>query len=545
MINLLSEYYSNCLSGISDRYDNVHLCGDLNLDVLKFNDNKYVHEYIDLTFAHGFLQIITKPTRVQKHSATLIDHILTNNLSNNCKTYILCTSISDHFPIFYSITNANKPPPTSHNFTTRNFTSANINRFKDTLTNITWNDVLTSNDPQIAHDTFSETFYDLFNQHFPLKNSKLKKRYHKVEPWMTTGILTSRKTKQSLNLAFIKKPTISSKEKFTNFRNTYNSVIRSAKKLYYNSKLAEYKDNLQKTWDTLFLIIRKGKKKKSSTSPIFHDGKLTTDPTAKANLFNCFFTDVANRLTQSINPSNTSPTQHIAYNEHSFSFTSVPLTENEILESTLSLKSKYTPDFNGISSSFLKKIITFIVTPIHHIFNLSLTKGIVPTQLKIAKVVPIFKSDDPQNLDNYRPISLLNTFSKVLEKIVNNRLYNFFHKNNLLSPFQFGFRPKHSTVHPMMHLVKHVSEALNNKKYTIAIFCDLRKAFDSCNHGVLLDKLKKYGVRNTELDWFRSYLTDRKQFVSVGGGGERAERHSFRCTTRVYSWTPTFPYLYQ
>ncbi len=158
-------------------------------------------------------------------------------------------------------------------------------------------------------------------------------------------------------------------------------------------------------------------------------------------------------------------------------------------------------DFNNLSPYFIKKIMTYIVTPIQHILNLSFSTGVVPEQLKMAKVVPVYKSGDKMSCDNYRPISLLNTFSKIMEKIVANRIITFLNDNNLISKWQFGFRKKHSTIHPMIHFLNHVSEALNKKKYTIGIFCDLKKAFDTCDHQILLDKLKKYGVSGSEHNW--------------------------------------------
>ena len=118
-------------------------------------------------------------------------------------------------------------------------------------------------------------------------------------------------------------------------------------------------------------------------------------------------------------------------------------------------------------------------------------------------------------MDNYRPISLLSSFSKIMEKIVASRLLSFLDSNNISTKWQFGFRAGHSTSHPMVHFVNKITEALNSKKHTISIFCDLKKAFDTCDPYILLLKLKKYGIDGTELSWFKSYLTDRQQFVSI------------------------------
>ena len=118
-------------------------------------------------------------------------------------------------------------------------------------------------------------------------------------------------------------------------------------------------------------------------------------------------------------------------------------------------------------------------------------------------------------MDNYRPISLLNTFSKIMEKIVASRLTFFLERNNILSKWQFGFRAGHSTSHPMVHFLNKITDALNKKKHAVAIFCDLKKAFNTCNHNILFCKLSKYGILGIELEWFKSYLKNWKQFVSI------------------------------
>jgi len=164
---------------------------------------------------------------------------------------------------------------------------------------------------------------------------------------------------------------------------------------------------------------------------------------------------------------------------------------------------------------FIKKFIHVFSLPLLHLISKSLETGVIPNQLKIAKVVPIFKSGDKLSPDNYRPISLLPNFSKILEKVVSNRLIGFLGDHNLISEHQFGFRKGHSTIHPLMLFMNNLTSALNKKQISIAIFCDLRKAFDTVNHKILLDKLQNMGVRGVELLWFKNYLSNRKQFVSI------------------------------
>jgi hypothetical protein len=194
-----------------------------------------------------------------------------------------------------------------------------------------------------------------------------------------------------------------------------------------------------------------------------------------------------------------------------------PVTHSEVLAVISSLQNKFSTDSSGLSVHFIKQFSHQIAKPLQHIINLSLTNSVVLTQMKTAKIVPIHKGGSRVSMDNYRPISLLSCFSKILEKVVCNRLCSFLETNSILSGAQFGFRHGHSTIHPMIQFVNHVSTALNNKEHTIAIFCDLRKAFDSCDHKILLQKLSAIGIRGTALSWFKNYLSDRKQFVSVNG----------------------------
>ena len=194
-----------------------------------------------------------------------------------------------------------------------------------------------------------------------------------------------------------------------------------------------------------------------------------------ANHLNELFTSIASKTVQNVNPSSKSATCLIPQNPDLFSFSNSPLTKLEILEATKLLKDKKTPDFCGISTNFLKQTISSFIDPLFHIFKLSFSCGVVPVQFKIAKVIPIFKSGDSSSMDNYRRISLLSSFSKMLEKIVASRLTSFFESSNLLSKWQFGFCSEHSTSHPMVHFLNKITESLNVKNTRFRFFATSRK----------------------------------------------------------------------
>ena len=191
-----------------------------------------------------------------------------------------------------------------------------------------------------------------------------------------------------------------------------------------------------------------------------------------------------------------------------------PILICDILKSMDPKKSK---DMDGISLDLLKSIDTSVCKPLAHIFNLSLKTGVFPDKLKVSRVVPIFKAGDKKLCDNYRPISLVSTIAKILEKIVAVKLTNYLEVNKLLYIYQFGFQKKLSTEHNLLHLTNYVSNALNKDDFCVGIFLDLKKAFDVVPHKILLKKLKKLGIKNNALDWFQSYLSNRSQCVDING----------------------------
>ena len=195
------------------------------------------------------------------------------------------------------------------------------------------------------------------------------------------------------------------------------------------------------------------------------------------------------------------------------SFFLEPVTENEVLKVVNSSPNKTSMDHSGINFALVKECISVIAIPISHIANISFEMGIFPDQMKIAKVIPIFKSGLKDSFTNYRPVSLLPQFSKILEKLFNNRLNKFLEINNTLSNSEYGFRNNSTTSHALIDLHEQLTKSIDNKLSTIGVFIDLKKAFDTIDHTLLLQKLNRYGIRGIANAWLASYLKERSQYV--------------------------------
>ena len=189
------------------------------------------------------------------------------------------------------------------------------------------------------------------------------------------------------------------------------------------------------------------------------------------------------------------------------------VSEYEIKTETEKLKQNKCAGHDGLSAKVIKIIGNEISKPLAHIFNQSLITGVITNSLKIALITPVYKGNDQFKFQNYRPISVLPCFSKLLEKVMYNRLIKFIEINKILSNQQYGFRKKRSTEHAIIEIIDKISKRIDEGNYTIGIFLHLSKAFDTVNHKILLEKLQHYGIRGICHKWFENYLTERKQII--------------------------------
>ena len=227
---------------------------------------------------------------------------------------------------------------------------------------------------------------------------------------------------------------------------------------------------------------------------------MITDKINIANQFNAYFSSIGTKLASQI-PADKGKSfkdyLHSPVNNVNFKFKLIDIENTvNIIDG---LKTKY-----ELSSS-----ITLII-------NQSLNTGIFPERLKIAKVIPIYKKDDAKMFENYRPISILPAISKILEKTIFNQLHDYFQDNKLYCKNQYGFRRNHSTEYAALELIDRVILDMDKSEIPFSIFIDLSKAFDTLDHNILINKLQYYGIKDTALDLFQSYLSNRRQYVQIG-----------------------------
>ena len=483
--------------------NDILLLGDFNINMLH---NQPTWNCITSLF--GLKQMVTSPTRVSRTSSTLIDHIYTNNDSLLSNTQVPQTSISDHFPVCCTWTSksALQQSQGHKEIMFRSFKKFEPLAFLHDLSQMPFSEIYQFTDPDTALHKWYELFLSVLDKHAPLSKKRVK--HKQLPPWLTKDIIKAMSTRDRLRRC-------GKVDEFKKMRNKVTSLVRQAKRNYFQ-KLINEDQSTSTLWKAINALT-KGSQRNSKDS-------IPSNITAEA-LNKHFLTAVSTLIEENGNSENCQtymcPEGLSDFCKNNLSpdvrFSIPFIGIHEVAQLIMKLKNTNTSGLDTISNKVLKLSLPYTADSLTYIYNLCIQNRYFPRALKSAKIIPIQKGTDNHDPNNYRPISLLSSLSKPLERHVHKHLLHYFENNNLLFPAQSGFRPLHSCETALNKLSNAWLTSINKSEMVGAVFLDFRKAFDTVNHVILTKKLKAYQLDKPSIDFFCSYLSNRTQAVRLNG----------------------------
>lgn len=507
------DYIQDIFKVLCLKNKTLYILGDFN-DNLLAKDNKMTK----LIKNSKLTQLVNKPTRVTPTSSTLLDLVITNKPSAVLSCDVVPHEIADHdlLSVVVDISKPKRIPVIKtfrqlSNYKKEDFCLRLLENYEN------FNKILKTDDVNKQVDIFNSNFIKCLDACAPYVTKQIKRPF---APWMNNRLQEAMECREDTRKKLQSdRYNIVLQEQYKQRKKCVKSLIVESKTEYYRNKLQENRGNVSKTWKTIREIVPNCK---NNATDFNFDDKVN-----KANDFNAHFANVGENTYRK--------TQEILHGENVSYFNYASATfaalcsndDNVIIENifrpqpvdteTIILTIKSLNETSSVGSDdiplrFIKDSLYATASYLTCIINTSIVTGIFPSSWKHAIVVPLFKSGDTNDLNNYRPISLLPILSKILEKVVAGQLTQFLETNKLLSNTQHGFRPRLSTETALTVITDKIFSNMDSKKVSLLTLCDLSKAFDSVNHENLLNKC---AMLNIDKFWLSSYIKTRSQSVRI------------------------------
>ena len=489
-------------SAFQDGYKNIILLGDFNADP-NTNQGRMLS---NLCYNFNMFTHINRPTRITTTSATILDQII-----SNIPNFVVLTDIqqpvlnSDHCVVSVKL-NFNYIAEQAYQRRIWNYKITDFNLFRSSLEQTNFDECFDSNNIDDICQNWTNKFMKaaLDNVHNNIVTIRPKDA-----PWYSSRL---RYLKRKVNLAFKKFRQVRSNDRWNQYstaRNLYQSELSVAEYEYKKKIGSSLKDqrNSKQWWHKAKVLMGKGSNE--SIPSLYINNTSITNNKDKANAFNSFF----------LSHSKVNDTGHTLPNAaHSpINLSDITITENDVFDQLKCIDCSKSSGPDEVTPTLLKQAGYAIVPSLTKLFNCSLLEGKFPQLWKNANVTPLFKKGNKNDINNYRPVSLLSCVSKIFEKIVFKYMFNYMRDNQMLTEHQSGFRPKDSTVHQLAYMYHKFCEAIDKKKDVQIVLCDISKAFNKVWHKGLIYKLENIGINGNLLQWFTDYLSNRKQKVVIKG----------------------------
>ncbi len=526
--NALNEVFNDLeksLQTLDREGKEIIILGDTNCDILpNYSSDQHSKEVnlqpqsnrlLQIYNLFGLHQLIETATRETTSSSTLIDHIATTNKLNVVESGVRHIGLSDHY-LIYMVRKFNGSLHKQHkSILTRSMKNFDETQFLNDLLSVDWKSIVSNTDDiSIVVENWSNMFSVILEKHAPMRNRRVSEKF---SPWLTKEFRKLSASRDKLRKQAVRSKSEILQQAYRQLRNKVNKLNMDLKRKYFTDKITSFQGDIKSTWKVINQVINK-KSKTTNISTLNIDGNEVSSSTGIAESMNNFFCNIGNDLSSKI-PHKENPLLENEYqiNEEKSEFHFQPISIRQVEQVLGKFKSSMGFGTDGIANFFLKVGLPVIAESLCNIFNLSLATNIFPDSWRVARVAPIFKSGQRDDRSNYRPISVLPFLARVFEKLVYNQVYEYLDKNKLLFSHQSGFRSLHSTVTCLLKSTDDWYVNMDQGKYTGMVFIDLKKAFDTVDHEILLAKLKKYGIDGADHSWFKSYLQNRLQFCKVNG----------------------------
>ena len=512
-VSSFTEYLLETLQMIEKQNHDVVIMGDFNIN-LAYPLTNSANDLLTLMSGFNLYPSTTIPTRVTESTHSLIDNIFSTLPPLSAS--VILSDMSDHFPlctVFKTSKATRSFSKTRDDIPVVDLSEENLRLLNEELEKTTWDSVMDKEDLNEGFENFHSTFTTLYEA--CCFKEKIKKRGRKnapICPWVTESLLRCINKKNNLWAEYRNLPNVASLRSYEIYKKCLRSVLRKAKRDYFNQRLAESGKDGRKVWKTVNSVLRPNNQQPELPSKITVDGETLTEPAQVAKALCTFFAKIGEKTANTALPPRKSYRDFLGP-ACVKSMALIPVTSTDVSMIVKGLRGASASGFDRVHTKVLKAVLPSVVQPLTHLVNLSLETGVFPSLLKKARIIPLHKGGPQDDPSNFRPISILSVFSKVFEKPMKNQLYSFLEAKGFLNQRQFGFRPGHSTEDALASLSLFINKALDLGLVPAAILLDIKKAFDSMDHGILLGKIEHIGVRGEALRWFRSYLSSRRVYI--------------------------------
>ena len=512
--NLFCKQLEKLLVYLSKHNVSLIICGDFNYNFIL--NTKEITNVVNIFSSYGLLQSFHDPSRMQGSSCTLIDNMFTNLSATKTKTVDLTFSDHNGQFLYFSPGEFENVPKLSPKLK-RSFSPENVNHFNFLLHKENWILDMQALDNAGKFTHFFSTFRELFEVSFPY-TCKKQNNNNRHNPWITEAIVNEGRELRELCARVKSTNNPNLRELYRSKQKEHKRSIALAKRTFNSDKIRESNNVSKAAWAVINSNTDVKQRKKGVPDKItLSENVEVTNQDDIACAFNSHFVESIKKLLSSTAvPQTTIAVQSAPICQTIFL---APLTEYDVMDIIRSISGKSSAGYDEIPCDLIIKCTTNILTPLTYLINFSFEHGFFPQELNQAIIVPIHKKGTMSSVENYRPIALLSVFSKIFEKAFKKRLISFLVTFRVLNCEQFGFRVGLSTVDAILSFYIRILNNFNEKLRTLGVFFDFKKAFDTINHKILLEKLAHYGIRGSALEWLRMYLSGRTQAVRLSGFG--------------------------